>query len=102
MEKKKESWLARSLGVFRYTRRAVELVWGTSRTLTVIFAALTLVAGLLPAGMAVVGKQIIDGVLLASETGALADRNAALLWVAVEGLLVVANPTLCLQIHYTA
>lgn len=84
-----ESWLARSLGVFRYTRRAVGLVWETSRPLTVAFAVLTLVAGLLPAGMAVVGKQIIDGVLLASETGAVADRNAALMWVALEGGLVV-------------
>ena len=89
MEKKK-SWLARSLGVFRYTHRAVELVWGTSRPLTVAFAVLTLIAGLLPAAMAVVGKQIIDGVLLASETGALADRNTALMWVGLEGLLVVA------------
>ncbi len=89
MEKtQEESWLTRGLGVFRYTRRAVALVWGTSRGLTIALAALTLLAGLLPAGMAVVGKQIIDGVLLASESGTLADRNAALLWVGLEGLLV--------------
>ena len=84
-----ESWLARSVGVFRYTRRAVGLVWETSRSLTVVVAVLTLAAGLLPAAMAVVGKQIIDGVLLASETGAVADRNAALLWVGLEGGLIV-------------
>ncbi|MFT5684764.1 MAG: ATP-binding cassette subfamily B protein [Myxococcota bacterium] len=85
-----ESWLSRSFGVFRYTRRAVELVWSTSKPLTVAFASLTLIAGLLPAAMAIVGKQIIDGVLLASETGILDDRNTALMWVGVEGLLVVA------------
>ncbi len=84
-----ESWLSRSLGVFRYTRRAVELVWSTSKPLTIAFASLTLIAGLLPAAMAVVGKQIIDGVLLASETGALADRSTALMWVAAEGALVI-------------
>src|SRR3546814_18418259 len=38
------------LGVFRYSRRAVELVWSTSRGLTVALGLLTLVAGLLPAG----------------------------------------------------
>lgn len=84
-----ESWLTRSLGVFRYTHRAVGLVWGTSRPLTVALAVLTLVAGLLPAAMAVVGKQIIDGVLLASESGAVSDRNVALMWVGLEGALVM-------------
>ena len=84
-----DSFWKRSFGVFRYTRRAVELVWSTSRPLTVTFVSLTLIAGLLPAGMAVIGKQIIDGVLLASETGTLDDRNTALMWVALEGLLVI-------------
>ena len=91
MEKTRdESWLSRSLGVFRYTRQAVELVWSTSKPLTIAFASLTLIAVLLPAAMAVVGKQIIDGVLLASETGALADRSTAMMWVAAEGALVIS------------
>ena len=38
------------LGVFAYSHRALQLVWTTSRTLTIAFAILTLVAGTLPAG----------------------------------------------------
>jgi len=36
-------------GVFRYSRRALELVWSTNRGLTVALALLTLLAGTLPA-----------------------------------------------------
>src|SRR3546814_19850525 len=39
------------LGVFRYSRRAVELVLSPSRGLPVALGLLTLVAGLLPAGV---------------------------------------------------
>jgi len=39
-------------GVFRYSRRAIELVWSTSQGLTIAIAALTVVAGALPAGVA--------------------------------------------------
>src|SRR3546814_5040096 len=56
------------LGVFRYSRRAVELVWSTSRGLTVALCLLTLVAGLLPAGVAWIGALIIDAVVAASRT----------------------------------
>src|SRR3546814_18697589 len=56
------------LGVFRYSRRAVELVWSTSRGLTVALGLLTLVAGLLPAGVAWIGALIIDAVVAASRT----------------------------------
>ena len=42
----------RGLGdVFRYTRHALDLVWSTSRPLTVALALLTLVAGVLPAAV---------------------------------------------------
>jgi len=61
------------LGVFRYSRRALGLVWSTSRVLTVALGILTVVAGVLPAGMAYVGALIIDAVVAASrvytETG---------------------------------
>ena len=43
------------LGVFGYSRRAIELVWTTSRPLTLTFALLTLIAGALPAAVAYVG-----------------------------------------------
>ena len=55
------------LGVFRYSRRAMELVWTTNRLLTVVLAVLTLLAGVLPAAMAWVGALIIDAVIAAGK-----------------------------------
>ena len=55
------------LGVFRYSRRAIELVWVTNARLTVVLALLTLIAGVLPAAMAYVGALIIDAVLAAAK-----------------------------------
>lgn len=82
------SSLRRALGVFRYSGRAVRLVWETSPSLTVALALLTLVAGVLPAGVAYVGKLIVDAVVAAIESGGEAERWLALQWVAVEGGLV--------------
>ena len=84
-------FLARSLGVFQYTGRAVQLVWTTSRGLFVALLVLTLVGGLIPAAVAWVGKLIVDAVVLAVETGAAADRQQALLWVGLEAGLVAAR-----------
>ena len=84
-------FLTRSLGVFQYTGRAVELVWTTSRGLFVAILALTLLGGLIPAGVAWVGKLIVDAVVLAVETGAEADRQQAVTWVLVEAGLVAAR-----------
>ncbi len=80
-------------GVFRYSRRALELVWTTSRGLTIALGLLTLVAGMLPAGVAWVGALIVDAVVAAiNQTPAL--RDAALRrvieLVALEGVLVAA------------
>jgi len=80
----------RFLGVFRYTAQAAPLVWTTSRGLTIALGLLSLIAGVLPAGMAWVGKQIVDAVVLAAATGgAPENRDSALTWVAVELGLVV-------------
>ncbi len=49
-------------------------------------AGLTVVAGLLPAAMAVVGQRIVDAVVAAQQGGA--STTTALGWVALEGLLV--------------
>ena len=84
-------FLTRSLGVFQYTGRVVELVWTTSRGLFVAILALTLLGGLIPAGVAWVGKLIVDAVVLAVETGAEADRQQAVTWVLVEAGLVAAR-----------
>src|SRR5688500_5648889 len=51
------------LGVFRYSRRALSLVWTTSRVLTIGLAVGSVVAGLLPGAMAWVGKQLVDTVI---------------------------------------
>ena len=80
-------------GVFRYSRRAIELVWATNGRLTVILALLTLVAGVLPAAMAYVGALIIDAVLaatgVAKDTGVV-DLTRVFTLVAVEALIVAA------------
>src|ERR1700733_15489888 len=74
-------------GVFRYSRRAIELVWSTNRPLLLAMALLTLAAGLLPAGVAWVGAQIVDAVVYARNA---AGHNAArvLRLVLLEGCLV--------------
>lgn len=80
------------LGVLRYSRRAVELVWTTHRGLTLGFALLTIAAGILPAGITYVGKLIVDAVVAAVEQGRAGgdpDFSIGLTYVAIEGLLVV-------------
>ncbi|MDH3506098.1 MAG: ABC transporter ATP-binding protein/permease [Gammaproteobacteria bacterium] len=79
------------LGVFRYGRRAIELVWSTDQRLTVALAVLTLTAGVLPAGIAYVGKLIVDSVVAAiavSSAGGAPDYAGVMWFVAIEGLLV--------------
>ncbi|MGD9842278.1 MAG: ABC transporter ATP-binding protein [Steroidobacteraceae bacterium] len=77
------------LGVFAYSRRALELVWSTNPTLTWALGSLTLIAGLLPAGIAYVGATIVDAVLAAIQlNGSDASRLAVLQRVLLEALLV--------------
>lgn len=71
----------RFLGVFAYSRRALELVWTTSRLLTVTLAVLTVVAGVLPAVIAYVGQLIVDGVVAAMASDA--PETARVLWLIV-------------------
>ena len=76
-------------GVFRYSRRAIELVWSTNRPLTLAFAALTLVAGVLPAFVAYITSLIVDAVVAAIRTGG-ADTGRVVTLVVLEGILVAA------------
>ena len=80
-------------GVFRYSRRAIELVWTTNRGLTLTLAILTVLAGALPAGVAYVGSLIVDSVVSAirihGEAGTVAYRPV-LQFVALEALIVTA------------
>ena len=81
------SFWQRTTGVFRYTLRAVDLVWATSHPLTFVLGGLTLTAGLLPGAIAWTGKQLIDAVVAASDgTG---DASLALRWLALEAALIV-------------
>lgn len=69
----------------RQSLRALGLVWSTSRSLLLAQAALTLLAGVLPAGLAWVGKHIVDAVVNAE-----GEPGVALRYVGVEAGLVVA------------
>lgn len=73
---------------FQYTGRAVGLVWQTSRALTFVLAIVTVVAGLLPAAIAYVGKLIVDGVVLAHQSGLERDRLITLGYLGIEAILV--------------
>ena len=81
-------FLRRALGVFGYSRRALDLVWTTSRPLTIALGLLTLVGGILPAVIAYIGQLIVDGVV----TGygeALDGHGSKLLYFGEDDRLVV-------------
>lgn len=81
--------LKQFFAVYRYSGRAVKLVWSTSRALTVALAALSLIGGVMPAAVAYVGKLIVDAVVAAAGSGLEADRWDALGYVALEAGLIV-------------
>ena len=74
-------------GVFKYSRRAIELVWSTSQGLTLYLAALTIIAGVLPASVAFVGSRIVDSVVAAMRSGGM-DASRVLEFVLLEGILI--------------
>ncbi|GGN23604.1 MULTISPECIES: ABC transporter ATP-binding protein [Marinomonas] len=80
------------LGVFRYSRRAIDLVWKTSPALTIGLALATLIAGVTPAAMAYVGQLIVDAVVAAMESykqDQVLHYQTALNYVVLEGILVL-------------
>lgn len=80
------------LSVFQYSRVAIEIVWSTSASLTVVMAITTLVAGVLPAAIASIGGLFVDAVATAiNAQGEEADlaRNDVLRYVLIEAGLVV-------------
>ncbi len=79
---------SRFLGVFRYGRRAIDLVWQTNPALTLAFALLTAIAGLLPAAIAWVGQLIVDTVVALVRDAPGTTVNDALRWVALEAVIV--------------
>jgi ABC-type multidrug transport system fused ATPase/permease subunit len=85
--------LQKSLSIFGYVGKALQLVWTTSQTLTLMIAIFTLVSGLLPAAIAYIGKLIVDSVVLASQNGlsngVMSDRNLALSYVGIEAIAII-------------
>jgi ATP-binding cassette, subfamily B, bacterial len=82
-----DSTLSGFFGVFRYSRHALSLVLSTSRPLTAWMALLTLIAGVVPAGIAWVGSQLVDAVVTVIRAGS-GDAHRVLHFVLLEGVLV--------------
>ena len=98
MNRKKSNWrklklvsksIRQSLSVFRHSSKALALVWTTSHALTVALAVLALVGGLLPGAVALVGKLIVDSVVLANRSGLTIDRQSAINYVCLEAVAIV-------------
>jgi ATP-binding cassette subfamily B protein len=81
--------LSRLRESFAHTPRTLKLVWRSSPGQSVLLGLLTLVAALLPLGIAWVGKAIVDAVVARSTA-------AALRWVLVE-LALIAGQTLVMR-----
>ncbi|MBX3189522.1 MAG: ABC transporter ATP-binding protein [Labilithrix sp.] len=69
-----------------YSRRALGLVWRSSKRLTLALAAITLASAALPPAIALAGKRIVDAVVAGS-------RDETLRWVGVELALVAMQAT---------
>lgn len=84
----------RRTGAIKYSLRALELVWSTSRGLTVLLMVSTLVAGLAPVGAAYLARVVVDAVL-ASLDGDPSAKLTVFLGVLGEavlvGMIVAAN-----------
>ncbi len=76
-------------GVFRYSRRALELVWHTNRGLSIAFALLTVVAGVLPPLTAYVTGMIVDAANAAIRARS-EDASQVVNLVILEGILVAS------------
>ncbi|HEX2584520.1 MAG TPA: ABC transporter ATP-binding protein [Steroidobacteraceae bacterium] len=83
------SSLSGFINVFAYSRRAIQLVWSTNKVLSSSLAALTVIAGVLPAGIAFVGARIVDAVVHAMRDSN-HDTHTVIQYVVFEAVLVAA------------
>jgi ATP-binding cassette, subfamily B, bacterial len=81
--------IRKSLAVFQYGGKALDLVWTTDRRLTLSLAMFALLGGLLPGAIAFVGKLIVDSVVVANRSGLQLDRQTALNYVYLEAVAIV-------------
>jgi ABC-type multidrug transport system fused ATPase/permease subunit len=72
----------------RHAWRTLDMVARARPLLILGIAAVTILVALLPPLALYVSKLIIDSVVLAIDTGAAADRETALVWVAVESAIL--------------
>ena len=72
---------------FKYSLKALNLVWLTSKNLTILFGLFTIISGILPALIAYIGKLIIDAVMLAQKTGLESDQSLALYYLLIEAII---------------
>ncbi|MBC7978432.1 MAG: ABC transporter ATP-binding protein [Myxococcales bacterium] len=76
--------------MFKYTRRALRLVWATNRSIAIGLALGSVIAGLMPSAIAIVGKHLLNAILAAARSHATVDRYLAIQWLAAELGLVIA------------
>src|SRR5205085_1609085 len=82
-------WRAK-LRLLPHVGRTFRILWQTSPSLALAVAALTVASGVIPAGLAWVGKLIIDSVVVAARAGGLSGASRPLRLVALElGLMMV-------------
>lgn len=69
------------------------MVWTTSRSLTILLASLTIVAGLLPAAISYISKLIVDAVVFASQVNSqnngFVNIYPSLFYVGLEAIAVI-------------
>ena len=68
--------------------RTLGLIWDSSRGLTLIVAFLTIIVATTPLAAAAVSQLIVDSVIAAIDTGTSADRETAIIWVAIEAAIL--------------
>jgi ATP-binding cassette subfamily B protein/ATP-binding cassette subfamily C protein len=78
--------------IFKHLPATLAMVWKADKAAVIAVAALTVVAAVVPAAIAWVGKLIVDGVVRAAKSGLPADRQFVYLAVAGElGLMVLST-----------
>ncbi len=76
--------VANFVSVLHYTGKAFELVWLTSRRITVWLVLLSVLAGVLPGAIAYVGKLIVDAVVHAEPGSFALESSLAVRYLALE------------------
>src|SRR5262249_12263249 len=82
-----------AISVFRQVPGTFRILWRASPGGTIAIAVLSAIAAIVPAGIAYVGKLIVDGVVTASRTGGAEDRAFVYFAVGLELALMAVSTT---------